>query len=93
MVADGRLRKTERLDQVTDAGLAARLRLDQAQEAEPGRVGDRLQRPRELGGLELVEPALEERRARSGDRRDGHFTGRYSQISILTAINTLDHGA
>ena len=39
MVADRRLAEAERLGQVADAGLAIGLRLDEAEEAEPRRVG------------------------------------------------------
>ena len=48
VVADGRLAEAERLGQVADAGLAAGLGLDQAQQPQPRRVGDHLQRRGEL---------------------------------------------
>ena len=71
MVADGALREPERLDQVADAGLAAGLSLDEAEEPEAGRVGERLEDACELVRLLLRQRLLEERRAARGDGGDG----------------------
>src|SRR5918993_3853036 len=49
VVADRRLAQAERLGEVADAGLAAVVRLDQAQQPPPRGVGDRLEHGRELG--------------------------------------------
>jgi hypothetical protein len=68
VMADRRLAEPERLGQVTDAGLVARLGLDQAQEPEPSRVGDRLQRAGELLGLRGREGSLKERGGRTRRR-------------------------
>src|SRR5262249_1641331 len=61
MMADGRLRETERLDEVADARLGARLTRDEAQQAEPPRVGDRLERRRERLGIVAPETRPEDR--------------------------------
>jgi len=63
VVADRGLAEPERFGEMADARLAAGLRLDQAQEPQARRIGDRLQRPRELGRVFLGERLLEERRA------------------------------
>ncbi len=55
MVADRRLRETERLGEVADAGLASWLSLNEAQEPKPRGIGERLQRgcqPLRLGGVQ-----------------------------------------
>ena len=57
VVADGRLAQAERLRQVADARLALRLRLDQAEQAEPRRVGDGAQRRRGVAPLPRRAPA------------------------------------
>ena len=83
VVADGRLAEAERPGEVADACLAVRLRLDQAQQPQARRVGDRLQRARELVGLPLVEGALEQGRARGGgDRRDELHACIFAEIDI-----------
>ena len=69
-MADRPLREPERLDEVADAGLAVGLGLDEAEEAQPRRVGEDLQDPRELVGFLLIEGALQERRAAGGDGGD-----------------------
>ena len=66
-MADGRLAEAERLGQVADARLVAGLSLDQAEQAQPRRVGDRLQRRRELLGVAGIERRLQERRTGRGD--------------------------
>jgi hypothetical protein len=50
VVTDRSLGEAERLGQVADAGLALRLRLDQAEQS-PCRIGQHLQRTRELVSL------------------------------------------
>ena len=57
MVADGWLAEAEWLGEVADAGFAAGLRLDQAEQLESGGVGDRFQRGCEPACLALVERA------------------------------------
>ena len=81
MVADRPLREPERLDEVADAGLAVGLGLDEAEEPQPGRVGEHLQDLCELVGFPWCEGALEERRAADGDRYDG-----------LHLVNHIDDG-
>ena len=55
MVADGRLAESQWLGEVADAGFAAGLRLDQAEQPEARRVGDRLQRGGKPASLLLLE--------------------------------------
>jgi hypothetical protein len=50
VVADGGLGEPERLGQVADAGLGALAGLDQAEQPQPGRVGERLEHAGELLG-------------------------------------------
>jgi len=73
VMADGGLAQSERPGQVALTGLAAGLRLDQAQEPQARRVSDDLQRGGEAICLVAVERGLEDGRARGGglDRRDG----------------------
>ena len=58
MVADRWLAQAERLGQVTDACFMVGLGLDQAQQPQPGGVGDRLQCRGEVLGIVGVEGRL-----------------------------------
>jgi len=63
VVADRRLRKTERLGQVADARFVLGLRLDQAEKPKAAGVCERLQDPREVLCVSNLEWTLEEWRA------------------------------
>ena len=73
VVADGRLAQAERIGQVALARLAARLRLDQAEQPEARRVGNHLEGGRQALGFGRVDHLLQDRRARGCclDRGDG----------------------
>ena len=63
MVADGRLRETERRGEVADAGFSAGLGLNQAEQPESGRLGEHLEQGSETLGVGLANLVFEERRA------------------------------
>jgi arsenate reductase (thioredoxin) len=92
MVADRALRQLEGLGEVTDARLAVRLRLDQAEDAEPRGVGERLQRGGEplrvLGGERLGQ----ERRAAGGDHGDGLHIRHIDMDQCLVQDRAIDDG-
>ena len=71
MVAHRSLREPERLDQVAHAGFAARLGLDEAEQTQAGRHGERLEDAGQLVRLVAAERLLEKRRAAGGDGGDG----------------------
>lgn len=64
VVAHRRLPEPEWLGEVADAGLAVRLGLEEADDAETRWVGESLERGGQRGGLGRLERAREERRAR-----------------------------
>jgi hypothetical protein len=71
---------------VADAGLALRLRLDQAEQPQAGGIGQHLQRRREPLRLVALEAgATEERRAGGNCRSDGR---KRAHAFILTEIDT-----
>jgi hypothetical protein len=63
MVCDGRLAQTEWLNQVAGAGLAVFGVEQHRQQTQPGRVGEHLEPPGQVGGLADVEPAGRDRLA------------------------------
>ena len=69
--------RRERLGQVADARLVVGLRLDQADDPKACRVGERLERTREIPRLFTFQRAGEERWA-----RDRHGCDRLHQIDI-----------
>jgi hypothetical protein len=72
MVADGRLRETNRLSEVTDAGLGSWLRRNEAEKAKPRRIGECFEHRGELLGVSLVERRMEDGRATGNDPRLRH---------------------
>src|SRR6185369_9188630 len=62
-----RLRQADRLGQMTDACLGVGLRGDETENAKPYRIGQRLERGRELGRLALAERRVEDRRTAGTD--------------------------
>jgi hypothetical protein len=71
---------------VADAGLMAGLGLDQAQQAEARRVGDRLQCPSQLLGVRGCERSSQERWARSGDGRNRLHRTILTEINVVVII-------
>jgi hypothetical protein len=86
VVADGWLGQFERFGQVTNAGFAAGLGLDQAEQSEPGRVGDHLQSLGETGCFVGVEWSGQERRAGTGECRDRLHDGILTEIDVLVTL-------
>ncbi len=83
MVADSGLRQAEWLREVADARFAGGLRLNETQQSQPGRVREHLQRGSKSICVAGVERTREQRRARSGERRERVHR------DILTGIDAL----
>ncbi len=62
---DRRLGQAERLGELADAGLAVPMRGDHGHQAQPGRIGQRLELVRQVGGLAGRERLAQQRREAS----------------------------
>jgi hypothetical protein len=96
MVRDRRLAEPERLGEVADARLATGVRRDHRDEPQSRRIGDRLERPRELLGILGIERFTEQRRTarRHFGQREQFCNGHASIIpQTLTAVDVRGHTA
>ena len=71
MVGDGRLGQAERFGQLADARLAAFVRGDHGDQPQPGRVGQGLEQPGEVGGLAGGDRFAQQGRAAHISQREG----------------------
>src|SRR5215467_11245177 len=82
-MAHRRLGEPEWFHQVAHARFSLRLRRDEAQEAEPARIGDRLEGARQLFGIVSSHAAPKNRRAA------GTGLLRHRHTSILTDVDQM----
>jgi hypothetical protein len=91
VVADRRLGQAQRLGQVADAGLAAGVGGDQGEQAQPGGVGEGLERAGEVGGLLGGQCLPDDRRAagRRGADVEAHPASMASTLTLVDPCGTL----
>jgi hypothetical protein len=89
VMADRGLAETQRLGEVTDTGFAARLRLDQAEQAEARRIGQHLERCGQLLGLLGLDRLLKKRRAGGRDPRDRLHERILTEIDDLSKMPSI----
>jgi hypothetical protein len=77
------------LGEVADACLGPRLRLDQAEQPQPCRVGKRLQRRSEVPGVVCRKRLGEEGRAAGRNRREGLHRHILTHINVCGIIEAL----
>ena len=101
MMTHGCLRPVERLRQIARASLTVGRSGDEADQAEPGRIGERLQQVGELGRVIFCQRCRQERRA-TGSKWDFHrniltdvdmFGNVSTEIESMNIdLMSLDHG-